>query len=63
MLDAAHKEFFTDWALKNNYVILDSSSNDRPNIHAYAKDQHALVVPCPTGRPGRVVVVRSLTKE
>ena len=60
MLDSARAAYFKNWAEKNNYEILNSSSADFPAIHSYAKDMQGIVVPDPRGIPNLVLVVRQL---
>lgn len=59
ILDQADNQFMRDWAARNGWVILDSSTPDRPSKHQYAADNGGTVVPDPrAGRAGNTLVVK-----
>lgn len=60
ILESSLNSYFSDWATKHNYQILDCSSPDTPARRAYALNQNAIVVPDPRGKLGYVLVVKQL---
>lgn len=58
MIETSINAYFSTWAIKNNWKILDCSSPDTPAVRAYAASQNAVVVPDPRGKQNYVLVVQ-----
>lgn len=61
MLDQSHDKFMQDWAARNGWTILDSSTPDRPSKQQYAADHGGIVVPDPRGgKAGNTLIVKPI---
>lgn len=64
MLDQSQAQFMSDWAARNGWVILDSSTPDRPSKQQYASDHGGIVVPDPRGgKAGNTLIIKSLEES
>jgi hypothetical protein len=64
ILDQVHHQFMVDWATRNGWIILDSSTQDDPSKQAYAHRFGGMVVVDPRGGSvGYTLIVRAIPPE